>query len=142
MKRFLIHIGIMTVCLATLLAVILMNAGEEKSAAESAEKPVYRLTGKSLEDDGPCPVIRLTAEGRTAEGTPLLMVYYRYTLRTVGEAACELEVTVQNTPHPGYTPQLCSPNGEFSIRIPVWEMKHIQTFFLGEKLSENELLHD
>lgn len=142
MKRFLIHIGIMTVCLVTLLAVIWMNAGDKKSAPESAGDVLFRLTGKSLADDGPCSVIQLTAEGLRIDGTPLLMVYYQYTLRSVGDAACELEVSVQNTPHPGYIPLLCSPNGEFSIRIPVWKMKHIQTFFQGEKLSKNELEHD
>ena len=132
----------MTVCLLVLLVTIVMNAGDEKSTVEFAGEVSYSLKGKSLADEGPCPVIQLTAEAHTADGTPLLMVYYQYTLRSVGEAACELEVTVQSMPHPGYTPLLCSPKGEFSIRVPVWKMKHIQTFFQGEKLSKNELSRD
>jgi len=48
---------------------------------------------------------------------------------------------VRETPHPGYTPLLCAPNGTFSIRIPVYGMKQLKPTFCGQKCAECELVY-
>lgn len=81
------------------------------------------------------------AEGRQADGAPMQMVYYQYSLTTQGEKSCTLDMRVSESPRPGYTPLLCESNGIFHIRIPVYGMKLLKPTFCGQKCAECELIY-
>ena len=141
-KRFLIHIGIMSICLLVLVMAILMTPGETPNLKAAPEPEAFRVLSEGLgPDEGSVPFYQVMAEGRRADGTPLQMVYYQYCLTTLGEKACALDMQVRETPHPGYTPLLCAPNGTFSIRIPVYGMKQLKPTFCGKKCAECELVY-
>ncbi len=141
-KRFLIHIGIMSICLLVLVMAMLMTPGEPPNAKAAPEPGAFRVLTAGLDTgEGTVPFYQVMAEGRRADGTPLQMVYYQYCLTTLGEKACSLDMQVRETPHPGYTPLLCEPNGAFYIRIPVYGMKHLKPTFCGKKCAECELVY-
>lgn len=141
-KRFLIHIGIMSICLLVLVMAILMTPGEAPNVKTAPEPEGFRVLAEGLgPDEGTVPFYQVMAEGRRADGAPLQMVYYQYSLTTLGEKACALDMQVRETPHPGYTPLLCEPNGAFYIRIPVYGMKLLKPTFCGKKCAECELVY-
>lgn len=140
-KRFLIHIGIMSVCLLVLVMAILMTPGERTQTEAAAEPSAFRVLSEGPgPDEGQVPFYQVWAEGRRADGSPLLMVYYQYRITTLGEKSCALDMQVRETPYPGYTPLLCSPKGEFAIRIPIYGMKYLKPTFCGQKCAECELV--
>lgn len=140
-KRFLIHIGIMSICLVVLVMTILMTPGETPNIKAAPESEAFRVLQEGLgPDEGKVPFYQVIAEGRRADGSPLQIVYYQYTLTTQGEKSCVLDMQVRETPHPGYTPLLCTPNGAFTIRIPVYGMRVLKPIFCGEKCAECELV--
>lgn len=142
MKRFLVHIGIMSVCLLVLLAVIFSCSGEQGEGVTHSGSCRYQVLSDVYSPNaGVVPRFHLKAVGKKDDDSPLVMVYYQYMLRSVGEAACELDVRVLDTPHPGYTPLLCSPTGEFEISVPVWNMECLTFLFQGEKLTTYERLN-
>lgn len=140
-KRTWIHLGIMTVCLLVLLVAMMLPSGGSHVAAASAETPEFKLLVEGLgPDEGTVPCYQVIAEGRCPDGSPVPMVYYRYILTSMGEKACALDIRVELAPHPGYTPLLCSPTGEFIIRIPVYGVRRLFPAFCGHKCAELELL--
>lgn len=145
MKRNLIHIGIMSVCLLVLLMAISVpkNDGLHTETERSSAAVDYEVLVSGLgEEQGDVPVYRLLAKGERDTSEPVPMVYYQYVLRSVGECACELELWVKDVPQPDYTPILCSPDGRFELRVPLCGMQHVKVFFQGKKLpAEYELIH-
>lgn len=140
-KRTLIHLGIMTVCLLVLLMAIMWPSAGHHATAASAEPAEFKLLVEGLgPDEGQVPFYQVIAEGRCPDGSPVPMVYYRYRLTSTGEKACALDIGVESVPHPGYTPLLCTPTGEFTIRIPVYGVRHLCPTFCGSKCAELELL--
>ncbi len=142
MKRYLVHIIIMSIYLLVLVMAILMTPGEAPHVKAAPEPEAFRVLSEGLgSDEGMVPFYQVMAEGRRADGSPLQMVYYQYSLTTLGEKACALDMQVRETPHPGYTPLLCEPNGVFCIRIPVYGMKLLKPTFCGKKCAECELFN-
>lgn len=141
MKRYLIHIIIMSVCLLVLVAAMLMTPSGTPNVRIAPEPEAFRVLSEGLgPDEGTVPFYQVTAEGRSAEGAPLQMVYYQYSITTLGEKSCALDMQVSESPCPGYTPLLCEPSGIFRIRIPVYGMKLLKPTFCGQKCAECELL--
>ena len=141
-KRFLIHIGIMIICLLVLVMAILMTPGESPSVKVAPVPDVFQVLSEGLgPEEGTVPFYQVLAEGRRPDGSPLQMVYYQYSITTIGEKACALDMQVRETPHPGYTPLLCESNGTFFIRIPIYGMKLLKPTFCGNKCAECELIY-
>lgn len=137
-KRAFIHIGIMTVCLMVLLIAILAPAAREEapSSAPEAVPVTYALTHATLEQgESEVTFCRLLAQTETTDGCFPLVLYYQYTLRSMGEAKYELDVRVESTPRPGFIPLVCREQGAFSLEIPIYRLQSVDVVFCGKTIG-------